>query len=43
MKTIPKAEVLALIKAQNPIQVVVLIAVSIITVWTLYMACLSSM
>jgi ABC-2 type transporter len=37
MKTIPKAEVTGLTKAQNPIQIVVLIAVSIITVWTLYM------
>jgi len=32
MKTIPKAEVTGLTKAQNPIQIVVLIAVSIITV-----------
>ena len=36
MKTIAKAEVLGLTKAQNLIQIVVLIAVSI-TVWTLYM------
>ena len=36
MKTIAKAEVPGLTKAQNPIQLVVLIAVSIITVWTLY-------
>jgi len=32
-----KGEVPGLTKAQNPIQIVVLIAVSIITVWTLYM------
>jgi hypothetical protein len=32
-----KGEVPSLTKAQNPIQIVVLIAVSIITVWTLYM------
>jgi len=37
MKTIPKAEVTGLTKAQNPIHIVVLIAVSIITVWTLCM------
>jgi len=37
IKTIPKAEVTGLTKAQNPIQTVLLIAVSIITVWTLYM------
>jgi ABC-2 type transporter len=37
MKTIPKAEVPGLTKAQNSIQIGVLIAVSIITVWTLYM------
>ena len=37
MKTIAKAEVPGLTKAQNSIQIVVLIAVSIITVRTLYM------
>jgi len=37
MKTIAKAEVPRLTKAQNSIQIGVLIAVSIITVWTLYM------
>jgi hypothetical protein len=37
MNTIAKGEVPGLTKAQNPIQIVVLIAVSIITVWTLYM------
>jgi hypothetical protein len=37
MKTIPKAELPGLTKAQNPIQILVLIAVSIVTVWTLYM------
>jgi hypothetical protein len=37
MKTIAKAEVPGLTKAQNLIQIVVLIAVSIITVWTLHM------
>ena len=37
MKTIAKAEVPGLTKAQNSIQIGVLIAVSIITVWTLYM------
>jgi hypothetical protein len=37
MNTIAKAEVPGLTKAQNPIQTVLLIAVSIITVWTLYM------
>jgi hypothetical protein len=37
MKTIEKAEVPGLTKAQNSIQIGVLIAVSIITVWTLYM------
>jgi hypothetical protein len=37
MKTIVKAEVPGLTKAQNSIQIRVLIAVSIITVWTLYM------
>jgi hypothetical protein len=37
MKTIAKAQVPGLTKAQNLIQIVVLIAVSIITVWTLYM------
>jgi hypothetical protein len=37
MKTIAKAEVPGLTKAQNPIQIVVLIGVSIITVWTLSM------
>ena len=37
MNTIAKAEVPGPTKAQNPIQIVVLIAVSIITVWTLYM------
>ena len=36
MNRIAKAEVPGLTKAQNPIQIVVLIAVSIITVWTLY-------
>jgi len=37
MNMIAKGEVPGLTKAQNPIQIVVLIAVSIITVWTLYM------
>ena len=37
MNTIAKAEVAGLTKPQNPIQIVVLIAVSIITVWTLHM------
>jgi hypothetical protein len=37
MKTIAKAEVPGLTKAQNSIQIGVLIAVSVITVWTLYM------
>ena len=37
MKTIPKAEVPGLTKARNPIQIVALLAVSIITVWALYM------
>jgi hypothetical protein len=37
MKTIAKAVVPGLTKAQNSIQIGVLIAVSIITVWTLYM------
>jgi hypothetical protein len=37
MKTIAKAEVPGLTKAQNSIQIGILIAVSIITVWTLYM------
>jgi hypothetical protein len=36
-KTIAKAEVPGLTKAQNPIQIVVLIGVLIITVWTLSM------
>ena len=35
MKAIPKAEVPGLTKARNPIQIVALLAVSIITVWTL--------
>jgi hypothetical protein len=37
MNTIPKADVPSLTKAQNSIQTVLLIALSIITVWTLYM------
>jgi hypothetical protein len=37
MNTIAKAEVPGLTKAQNLIQTVLLIAVSIITEWTLYM------
>ena len=37
MKTIARAEVPGRTKAQNSIQIGVLIAVSIITVWTLYM------
>ena len=37
MNTIPKADVPSLTKVQNPIQTVLLIALSIITVWTLYM------
>ena len=37
MNTIPKADVPSLTKAQNPIQTVLLIALSIVTVWTLYM------
>ena len=37
MKTIAKAKVPGLTKAQNSIQIVALLAVSIITVWTLYM------
>ena len=37
MNKIAKAEIPGLTKVQNPIQIVVLIAVSIITVWTLYM------
>ena len=37
MKTIAKAEVPGLTKAQTSIQIVALLAVSIITVWTLYM------
>jgi hypothetical protein len=37
MNTIPKADLPSLTKAQNPIQTVLLIALSIITVWTLYM------
>ena len=37
MNTIAKAEVPGLTKAQNPLQIVLLITVSIITVWTLYM------
>ena len=37
VKTIAKAEAPGLTKAQNSIQIGVLIAVSIITVWTLYM------
>ena len=37
MNTIAKAEATGLTKAQNSIQMLVLIAVSIITVWTLYM------
>jgi len=36
VKTIAKAEATGLTKAQNPIQIIGLIAVSIITVWTLY-------
>ena len=37
MNTIPKADVPSLTKVQNRIQTVFLIAVSIVTVWTLYM------
>jgi hypothetical protein len=37
MNTITKADVPGLTKVQNPIQTVLLIVVSIITVWTLYM------
>ena len=37
MNTIPKADVPSLTKVQNPIRTVLLIALSIITVWTLYM------
>ena len=37
MNTIAKAEVPRLTKAQSSVQMVVLIAVSIITVWTFYM------
>lgn len=37
MNTIPKADVPILTRVQNPIQTVLLIALSIITVWTLYM------
>ena len=37
MKTIRKAEVPGPTKAPNPIQIVALLAVSIITVWTLFM------
>jgi hypothetical protein len=37
MNTIPKADVPSLTRVQNPIQTVLLLALSIITVWTLYM------
>ena len=37
MKTIAKADMPSLTKVQSPIQAIVLIAVSIITVWTLYL------
>ena len=38
MKTVAKAQVPGLTKARNPIQIVALLAVSIITVLTLYLA-----